>query len=476
MEGIYGRKNELERMDAYYHSGRAEFVALYGRRRVGKTFLVDEFFNHQYSFTATGVIDGKRSEQMAAFMHGLRDIGYTGTTPKSWMDAFYELSVLLEKNMKQGERCVLFIDELPCFDTPKAGFVRAFGHFWNSWGQRHKEVMLVVCGSATTWMIENLIDNHGGLHDRITREIHLRPFNLCETEQMLRAMDIVWDRLAIMQYYMVVGGVPYYLSLVEQGESVNQAIDRLFFADNAPLKREYERLFASLFRKPDPYLEILRVLSQQRMGVTREEIAKAVGLPENGHLTEYLKSLEKCDFVRYYFIKNKKIKKTDGLYQLTDLFVIFYNTYMTKPITDAHYWSVHNHTPLLNNWYGLSFERVCMAHIPQIKHALGIDRIGVEYYSWRSKESAEGAQVDLLLERADRIINLCEMKYSKGLYTLDKDEDLNMRTRMEDFTRETDTKYGVMPILVSTYGLKRNMYSGGIQQQVTMEDLFKEGE
>jgi hypothetical protein len=369
---------------------------------------------------------------------------------------------------------VLFIDELPCFDTPKAGFVRAFGHFWNSWGQRHKEVMLVVCGSATTWMIENLIDNHGGLHDRITREMHLRPFNLCETEQMLRAMDIVWDRLAIMQYYMVVGGVPYYLSLVEQGESVNQAIDRLFFADNAPLKREYERLFASLFRKPEPYLEILRVLSRQRMGVTREEIAKAAGLPENGHLTEYLKSLEKCDFIRYYFIKNKKIKKTDGLYQLTDLFVIFHNTYMTKPITDAHYWSVHNHTPLLNNWYGLSFERVCMAHIPQIKHALGIDRIGVEYYSWRSKESAEGAQVDLLLERADRIINLCEMKYSKGLYTLDKDEDLNMRTRMEDFTRETETKYGVMPILVSTYGLKRNMYSGGIQQQVTMDDLFKE--
>lgn len=474
MNSLYGRKKERQQLEEYYHSGRAEFVALYGRRRVGKTFLVEEYFKHEYAFTATGVIDGKRAEQMSAFRQGLRDIGYTGEMPKNWMDAFYELSKLLELQMNKQKRCVLFIDELPCFDTPKSGFMHAFGHFWNSWCQKHKEVMLIVCGSATTWMIENLIDSHGGLHDRITHEIHLHPFNLHETEEMLRAMNIVWDRLAIMQYYMVVGGVPYYLSLVEKGESVDQTIDRLFFADKAPLQREYDRLFASLFRRPEPYLEILRILSQQRIGVTREEIAKAIDTHENGHLTEYLKNLEKCDFVRYYYSKNKKIKKTEGLYQLTDLFVIFHNTYLTKAITDNHYWSNHNHTPKLNNWYGLSFERVCMAHIPQIKHALGIDRIGVEYYSWRSKDSTEGAQIDLLLERADRIINLCEMKYSKGLYTLNKEEDLNMRTRMTDFIQETGTNYGVMPVLISTYGLKSNMYSGGIQQQVTMEDLFKD--
>ena len=474
MDELFGRKAELKQLDEYVNSGRPEFVALYGRRRVGKTFLIDEYFQRQYAFSAIGVIDGERNEQMSAFMQGLRNIGYKGGKPKSWMDAFYELSKLLESQLISGSRCVIFIDELPCFDTPKAGFVRAFGHFWNSWASKHKEVMLVVCGSATTWMIENIIDSHGGLHNRITHEMHLQPFTLSETEHMIHSMKIGWDRLAILQMYMAVGGIPYYLSLLQRGESVAQAIDRLFFARNAPLRDEYERLFASLFRKPEPYLEILKVLSSCRQGVTREEIAKAVGTYENGHLSDYLKNLIRCDFVRYYYTRSTKIKKTDGLYQLTDFFVIFYNTFVKNVTTDEHFWTNHLLSPTINTWFGLAFERVCMAHIPQIKKALGIDRIGTEYYSWRSKESANGAQVDLLIERADRIINLCEIKYSAGQYTISKDEDINIRNRQADFVSETNARYAVVPTMISTFGLKANNYSGGIQSQITMDDLFKE--
>lgn len=472
---MIGRKHELAALKSYYDSGRAEFVALYGRRRVGKTYLVNEFFGSRFAFNITGVIDGEKSEQIAAFVQGLRNIGYSGRVPKTWMDAFYELQKLLEQSIASGERCVLFIDELPCFDTPKAGFVRALGHFWNSWAQAHKEVLLIVCGSATSWMIKNIIDNHGGLHNRITHEMHLHPFNLYETELMLHSRDVHWDRLSIMQIYMALGGIPYYLEMLQPTDSVASALDRLFFGSDATMTDEYDRLFKSLFKDPTPYMDILRVLAREKQGITRDEILTQTKMTDNGHFSEYLMNLVKCDFIRYYFVKSKKIKRNDGLYQLTDMFVIFYNTFVAQPVTDEHFWSMHINTPQINNWNGLSFERICMLHIPQIKHALGIDRIGVEYYSWRSKDSAEKAQIDLLLERADRIINLCEIKYSVKEYTIDKDEDLKLRNRQGTFAEETGTRYAVLPILISTFGMKTNMYSGGIFQQITMDDLFREG-
>lgn len=469
---IIGRKEEIRQLQAYCESGRPEFIAVYGRRRIGKTFLIDEFFHYQYSFSVSGVLDGSPTEQITAFTQALRKIGYQGDMPQSWMNAFFILSELLETRLSENQRCTIFIDELPCFDTPRSGFIQAFSHFWNTWGQKHPQVLLIVCGSATTWMIKNIIDSHGGLHNRITHEIHLRPFTLNETESMLQSMQIHWDRLSILQIYMIMGGIPYYLSLLQKGESIVQAIDRLYFSTHATLQSEYKRLFASLFREPEPYLEIMRILSTSRKGITREEMIKALGKKDNGHLSEYLQNLIKCDFIRYYFVKTKKIRKTNGLYQLTDFFTIFHNTFLTRPINDEHYWSHNLQTPLMNTWLGLAFERVCMAHIPQIKRCLGIDRIGTEYYSWRSKTSENGSQIDLLIERADRIINLCEIKYSATPYSIDKSEEMKLRIRQSDFVEETGTKYAIFPTMITTYGIRKNAYSGYIQAEVTLDDLF----
>jgi len=470
--GIIGRKEEIRQLQAYCESGKPEFIAVYGRRRIGKTFLIDEFFHYQYSFSVSGVLDGSPTEQITAFAQALRKIGYQGDMPKSWMDAFFILSESLETRLSENQRCTIFIDELPCFDTPRSGFIPAFSHFWNTWGQKHPQVLLIVCGSATTWMIKNIIDSHGGLHNRITHEIHLRPFTLNETESMLQSMQIHWDRLSILQIYMIMGGIPYYLSLLQKGESIVQAIDRLYFSAHANLQSEYKRLFASLFREPEPYLEIMRILSTSRKGITREEMIKALGKKDNGHLSEYLQNLIKCDFIRYYFVKTKKIRKTNGFYQLTDFFTIFHNTFLTRPINDEHYWSHNLQTPLMNTWLGLAFERVCMAHIPQIKRCLGIDRIGTEYYSWRSKTSENGSQIDLLIERADRIINLCEIKYSATPYSIDKSEEMRLRIRQSDFVEETGTKYAIFPTMITTYGIRKNAYSGYIQAEVTLDDLF----
>lgn len=469
---IIGRKEEIRQLQAYCESGRPEFIAVYGRRRIGKTFLIDEFFHYQCSFSVSGVLDGSPTEQITAFTQALRKIGYQGDMPQSWMNAFFILSELLETRLSENQRCTIFIDELPCFDTPRSGFIQAFSHFWNTWGQKHPQVLLIVCGSATTWMIKNIIDSHGGLHNRITHEIHLRPFTLNETESMLQSMQIHWDRLSILQIYMIMGGIPYYLSLLQKGESIVQAIDRLYFSANANLQSEYKRLFASLFREPEPYLEIMRILSTSRKGITREEMIKALGKKDNGHLSEYLQNLIKCDFIRYYFVKTKKVRKTNGLYQLTDFFTIFHNTFLTRPINDEHYWSHNLQTPLMNTWLGLAFERVCMAHIPQIKRCLGIDRIGTEYYSWRSKTSENGSQIDLLIERADRIINLCEIKYSTTPYSIDKSEEMKLRIRQSDFAEETGTKYAIFPTMITTYGIRKNAYSGYIQAEVTLDDLF----
>ena len=469
---IIGRKEEIRQLQAYCESGRPEFIAVYGRRRIGKTFLIDEFFHYQYSFSVSGVLDGSPTEQITAFTQALRKIGYQGDMPQSWMNAFFILSELLETRLSENQRCTIFIDELPCFDTPRSGFIQAFSHFWNTWGQKHPQVLLIVCGSATTWMIKNIIDSHGGLHNRITHEIHLRPFTLNETESMLQSMQIHWDRLSILQIYMIMGGIPYYLSLLQKGESIVQAIDRLYFSTHATLQSEYKRLFASLFREPEPYLEIMRILSTSRKGITREEMIKALGKKDNGHLSEYLQNLIKCDFIRYYFVKTKKIRKTNGFYQLTDFFTIFHNTFLTRPINDEHYWSHNLQTPLMNTWLGLAFERVCMAHIPQIKRCLGIDRIGTEYYSWRSKTSENGSQIDLLIERADRIINLCEIKYSTTPYSIDKSEEMKLRIRQSDFAEETGTKYAIFPTMITTYGIRKNAYSGYIQAEVTLDDLF----
>lgn len=470
---MIGRKRELAELQKYYDSGKPEFVALYGRRRVGKTFLIEQFFANKYSFKVSGVVEGDAEVQYSAFNIAMREYGYEGRFSTDWMLIFNQLGKMLDKKIRKKRRCVIFVDELPCFDTPKSKFVKALGHFWNTWCSTHNEVMLVVCGSATSWMVKNIIDNHGGLHNRITHEMHIHPFTLNETEQMLKSQGVQWDRLAIAQMYMAIGGVPYYISLVERGESVAQALDRMFFGEEAVLRNEYERLFSSLFKEPAPYIAILDFLSTCKEGVSRERIAEAIKKQDGGHLTEYLNNLQRCDFVRYYSVKGRNgLRKTGGLYQITDFFIVFHNTFLKNRTTNASYWSQHLNTPKINTWNGLAFERLCMAHITQIKHALGIDRIATEYFSWRSKQSEEGAQIDLVIERADRVTNVCEIKYSEGDYRIDKAEERSIRNRCEDFRNETKTRNSVVTTLVTTFGMRANEYSSAINAVVTLDELF----
>lgn len=475
MNRLFGRDKERHQLDELLHSHQPEFIAVYGRRRVGKTFLIKEHLRGSITFYASGVIDKDSATQKNAFRQALEECGASTPRGNSWMDLFLSLKQWLKLRIEDDSPCVVFLDEVPCFDTPNSDFIAALDHFWNTWASDYENMKLIVCGSATSWIINNLINSHGGLHNRLTATIHLRPFTLSETENYLKQRGISWNRDSVLQLYMVMGGVPFYLSHVMSKESLPQALDRLYFQDEAPLANEYDRLMASLFRSPEPYYRIVEVLSQHQQGITRDDISKLTGLGTGGNLTRMLTDLENSDFIRSFYTRGhgKKIRVNTCLYQLTDLFTLFHLHFHQKGINDKYFWQNNINTPQINSWQGLAFEKVVMLHIEQIKEALGINRIGVNYYAWRSKTTTPRSQIDLILDRADRLINLCEIKYSQDQYLLSKDEMQRLRLRRQNFVIETGSKQGILLTMITPYGLIENEQYYDIQAQLTMDDLFK---
>ena len=470
MDKIIGRESELELLDKYNKSGKSEFVALYGRRRVGKTSLVRYYFKDKFDFYVTGVLDGTKTDQEDAFYDALVKHGYVGDKPKNWKEALNALGTILEKK-KRKKRCVVFIDELPCFDTEYSGFVKEFGDFWNRMASWYDNIFLMICGSATAWMIRNVIDSKGGLHNRVTHEMHLRPFDLYKTEKYVRARKGKWDRLSILQMYMALGGIPYYFSLVDFSKSAAENIDALFFSQDAELRKEFRRLYTSLYKNPEQYLDIIKVLAISREGMTREEILKKLKLASGKNISERLEDLVLCDFVSR---QSNGGKVNSGIYRLVDFYTLFYLTFCNSEITDRAYWRHTINTPPQNTWYGLAFERVCLCHIWQIIQSLRLDSMLTKYYSWRSKESVPGAQIDMIIERADGIINICEMKYSKSDYKHDIKDSRSLMNKVDDFVSETKTKKTIQTVLVTTYGLKMGDHADIFQKVLTMNHLFIE--
>ena len=473
MGNLVGRNKELALFERYIHSGRAEFIAVYGRRRVGKTYLVNHAFANRFAFAMTGVLEGTRRDQMMAFTDAMDMFGNElPAPPDNWMKAFSTLRKFLQPKVDSGEPCIVFLDEIPCLDTHNSGFVKALGYFWNSWASLHENIKLIVCGSATTWMIKNIIDSKGGLHNRITHEMRIKPFSLLESEQYLKSEGFIWNRLSILQTYMVFGGVAYYLSLLQPEESMAQNIDRLLFSPDGELRREYSRLYKTLFSTPEPYMKIVDLLGEHPEGMTRKEIAKRLGTDAGGTLSEQLSSLCECGILRKFKVREKNtVKSNGGIYQLVDFFSLFYQRFVANN-DEKSWWSKHINTPEINTWLGQAYERVCLMHSEQILQALHLDTISTQQYSWRSKVSLPAAQIDLIIERADDMINLCEVKYSKDYYQIDKEEDEKIRHRLSAFQNETGTRDGIFVTMITTYGLAKGMYNDLISAKLDMNDLF----
>lgn len=454
-------------------SERSEFVVVYGRRRIGKTFLVRRFFRDNYAFSFVGKHEMGREQQLTEFAKELMRYSHSTFVPqlKNWTEAFDALQRLLETYNISGKK-VVFFDEMPWMDTPKSDFVSALENFWNGWANMRDDIVLVACGSATSWMVDKLLHNQGGLFNRITQKLYLRPFKLSEMEQYLDEKHFGWNRYQIAQCYMILGGIPFYLTLLNPKLSLLSNIDELFFADaHAMLRTEYNELYSTLFKRPDNYLAVIRMLTERKEGFTRKEINEKTKLG-GAALSKILSDLEQCDFIFSYARYGNA--KNNAIYRIKDFYTLFYYKYVNGIDTkDSLRWTHLSSMPQVSSWQGFSFELLCLLHLDEIKKALGIDRILNDASAWRSKQPEQNTQIDLVIERADHNINLCEMKFSSGMYAIDKGYEQKLRERMSIFLAETMTRCSTRITMVTTYGVLQNKHSGIVNDEVLLDDLFE---
>ncbi len=476
MKNIFiGRKEEQEVLKEALKSHESEMVAVLGRRRVGKTYLVQSIYEKQLVFEITGIQNSSKKEQLENFVLQLGIA--TGSIfpispPSSWLQAFALLIKFLQER-KEKKKPVLFFDELPWLATHKSGFLNGLSYFWNSWGVKNR-IVLVICGSAASWMINKVVNNRGGLHNRITRQIHLKPFTLKETEDYLIARNLNFDRYQIVQLYMALGGIPHYLKEIRRGKSAVQNINEICFSPTSSLQDEFNRLYPSLFANAEKHIAVIRSLATKWHGLTRKEIEQQSKIKEGGNLSRVLTELIFSGFISTYrpFGKKKKTK----IYRLTDAYSLFYLKFIEGQEHEGK--SIWNHlsqTQLYKTWSGYAFENVCLQHIPQIKQALSIAGIysrSSSFYHPGNKET-EGAQIDLLIDRKDGVINLIEIKFYNETFQIKKSYAENIQQKHRVFKSVTKTKKQLFTILITTFGLKDNNYSQNlIDQFLTLDDLF----
>lgn len=470
------RRKEREKLEELYNSPKAELVTICGRIGIGKTYLVEDVFRNRIDFSHTALSPAatkcgrsRTREQLIQFYYSLLRYGMQKDhIPHDWMEAFFMLEMFLDGKKTEG-KMVVFLDELPWLDTPRSGFITAFEGFWNNWGCRKDNLLLIVCGSANSWIINKLINNHGGLYNRVTYEINLAPFTLHECKEYFLSRNIEFSDYDITQAYMIMGGIPYYLAYITPEDSLARNIDNMFFSRNAKLQAEFSRLFSSVFDNPELIMEIVRILNKRSMGFERKDVLRELGRIDNSSFTRAFDALEAGNFVLRYVPFGKK--KSQSYYKLIDPFCIFYLRFIeNKTSLDEDFWMQNVTAPAINSWRGYAFENVCFNHIPQIKNALGISGVQTVCSQWFDNSS----QIDLLIERKDNIVNMCEIKFYGVEFSVDKEYYKTLNERQVNLSGHLNKRTAVRNTLITTFGLKYNTYSGVFSRTITMEDLFKE--
>jgi AAA+ ATPase superfamily predicted ATPase len=474
---IIGRKEETDLLEEALNAKEAGLIAVYGRRRVGKTFLVHTYFENRLAFELTGMNGASLKEQLQQFSKAMEKV--TGAAlsfrpPQNWIDAFHALEQYLATKTK-NKKWVVFLDEFPWLDSRKSGFLSAFEHFWNTWASRQPNLLVIICGSAASWMIRNIVNNKGGLHNRLTQKIKLLPFTLSETEVFLKSSGSKLDRYQVLQIYMALGGIPQYLKNVGKGNSAVQVIEKICFSKDGLLKGEFNNLYSSLFEIADSHIKVVRALSATPKGMTRREIIEECGFSSGGRTSLVLEELEESGFIKSALPYDKITR--DAVYKLIDEFSIFYLRFMDKPFSGKNIWVKKSVTPSYKIWCGMAFEAVCLKHIEQIKKGLGILGIESEESTWRyvpaKGQTEKGAQIDLLIDRKDNCINICEMKYYTEKFSIDKSYAENLAQKLEIFTRKTKTRKTLFLTMLTTYGVSENLHAARlVQKDLTMDVLF----
>ena len=472
---LIGREKEIAILQHLLTTGESELVSVIGRRRVGKTFLIQAVYQDKIAFEITGMQRASMKEQLENFAISLqlhtRSV-LPAHPPKTWMEAFRLLILHLESRASQGKQ-VVFFDEMPWLSTRKSGFLNAFGFFWNSWAVKNN-VVVVICGSAASWMIQKVVHNKGGLYNRITKRIHLSPFTLRETELYLQSRGLNLNRYQLTELYMAMGGIAHYLKEVQPGESVAQAIDRICFEQGGALNSEFDQLYPALFDSPENHMSVVRALASRRSGLTRPEIMEITGIPNGGGLTKTLEELVHSGFIAEYVPFGKQKRET--VYRLTDEYSLFFLKFIEPMRREgAGVWQSFQQKPSFRAWSGYAFESICLKHLSSLKQALGIAGIYSSSSAFYHKGTTgmEGCQIDLLLDRDDQVINLCEIKWSVSEFILTREYAEDLRKKVALFRHYTGTKKQVYLTFISTWGLLPNNHSRGlIDKELRLDDLF----
>ncbi len=484
LDRIIGRQAEIYILKQASKSMDPEFIAVYGRRRVGKTHLIREFFDKGICFEIIGKHNATLKDQLQNFAFSLGKaygLGIQPQNPASWSEAFFQLEQFLESSSvvkhKTGKR-VVFFDELPWMNTPRSKFLSCLDHFWNSWGVRQRDFILIVCGSAASWMLQNIVKAKGGLHNRLSQQIRLLPFTLYETKTFLEHRNVNLTQAQIVELYMSIGGVPHYLKKAETGLSASQIIDKTCFSPLGQLRDEFGKLYASLFDKSEQHLQIIKLLGKKRQGLTRTEILELIGLQSGGSASHRLEELEESGFILSMvpFGKNDR----DSLYRLSDEYSLFFLDWISplgKRSPGNDYWLSRQNAPRRRTWSGYAFENLCLKHMNSIKTSLGIAKLETTEAPWYYKSDANsaipGAEIDLLIDRRDNTINLCEMKFSETEFTINKKYAEDLRRKREVFRKATGSRKNIFITMITTFGVENNSYSNElVANSLTLEDLF----
>ncbi|MBC7510163.1 MAG: AAA family ATPase [Ferruginibacter sp.] len=471
---IAGRQAEVVLLQSLLKKEESAFVAMYGRRRIGKTYLIRQVFENEIVFECSGVLGKNMPQQLENFWRSLNETNPQAQPPlppKTWLAAFFQLREYLNRQ-KQDTKKVIFLDEIPWFETPRSGFLAALDNFWNQYCTKRTDIILVICGSAASWIIDKVINNKGGLHNRLTNQILLMPFTLAETKTFLEMKNVQLTLKDIVQIYMCVGGVPFYLKDIKAGDSVPQILDQLFYNKQAILKNEFQNLYAALFKNNTFHEKVVEALATKNKGLTRNEIIDETDIKGGGGLTTVLEELTQCGFIMpIYPIKKAK---EDCLYRLMDEYTLFYFKFLKEGKT-KNSWSQITQSQTYKVWSGYAFENLCFKHTFQIKMALGINGIVTNEYSYavKAKKNKQGIQIDMIIDRADNCVNIIEAKFYNTEYEVSEAYARQLLHKVTIFQEQTSLKKNVFVTLLTVFGAKKNKYFlTAVTNQLLIDDLF----
>ena len=469
---IIGRKEEIRELEKCERSKKSELICVYGRRRVGKTYLVEQTYADYFAFRATGVESGNTRTQLKSFKQRLEEAGdKEKRIPANWFEAFSRLEKVLSaketKRSVHGKK-IVFFDEFPWFATARSDFLEAFGEFWNRCGTVGRDYLFIICGSATSWIIKNVLEDSGSLYDRVTSQIFLRPFTLRETEMYMQDREFGWSRRQIAECQMVFGGLPYFFSLLNPDESLNWNIDALIFKPHALLRHESKKLLEATLKKSTAYNAIMECLSSHLYGMTKAECFESLDISQ-GTFSRAVDDLVKCGYVHEsvdYYSKGHPLRLS-----LVDPFLLFHYKFLAKGISEkTRFENFKSDTGKYTNWRGHAFEILCMYHIDSIKNALGISGVQTNEYAWISEKNE--AQIDLCIERDDGIINLCEEKYTDTAFSVSPEYEKNLLKKRDIYREETKTDKALKIVVISAEDIAGKANTEHITRVLTLDDLF----